>query len=404
VVSPPLNGETARLQLVLNGRDSLDTLRGKLARLEAGHQRNQRLYLDYLGAAATLVEDRARGEAGLRRVIAAADARPDATYAQLMRASAFDALVESAAAAGSASTVLALLSERLGAPRFERCVLGVASWNRLVVAAFDADGRSVLDAPRAIPEGAVMIPAAEAVSPAMRGRLARCPRIDVVAPGPYLGASRLLGDDVAWVYHTGQAGHTRQVGTPPPSRGPAAREVVISQVTPPESLHLPPLQPFVAGDGAEQLSGSRATPTSVLAAIKAASLVVIVAHGFTDASESSAASLILSPDARGDYLLTAAKVGSATLTGSPIVILAGCDAGRVQVSAEPWSLATSFLAAGARVVIAPTEPIPDAEAGKVFRSLVDRIRGGADPVEAIRAERRSRGAAAAWLSSIVVFE
>jgi len=402
-----LNGETARLQLVLRGRDSVDTLRGKLARLEAGNQPHQRLYLDYLGAAATLVEDRARGEAELRRVITAADARPDATYAALVRASAFDALVESAAAAGSASIVLALLSERLGAPRFERCVLGVASWSHLVVAAFDAGGKSVLDAPRDVPEGAVMIPAAKVVSPAMRARLASCPRIDVVAPGPYLGAPRLLGDDVAWVYHTGQAGRTGRTGRTgaPPPRDPAhRREVVVSQVTPPESLRLPSLQAFAPGDGAELLSGARATPTGVLAAIRTASLVVIVAHGFTDASEPSAASLILSPDAQGDYLLTAAKVRSATLTGSPVVILAGCDAGRVQVSAEPWSLATSFLAAGARVVIAPTEPIPDAGAGEVFRSLVERIRGGADPVEAINVERRSRGAAAAWLSSIVVFE
>jgi hypothetical protein len=87
-----------------------------------------------------------------------------------------------------------------------------------------------------------------------------------------------------------------------------------------------------------------------------------------------------------------------------VVILAGCDAGRVQLSAEPWSLATSFLEAGARVVIAPTDPIPDAGAGEVFRALVDRIRGGADPLEALIAERTARGGAASWLSNIVVFE
>jgi hypothetical protein len=179
---------------------------------------------------------------------------------------------------------------------------------------------------------------------------------------------------------------------------------VVSQVTPPDDLHLPALEPFSGARDAEVLSGTRATPASVLAAMTAASLVVIVAHGFTDASEPTAASLILSPDAQGDYLLTAAKVRSARLTGSPVVILAGCDAGRVQISADPWSLATSFLEAGARVVIAPTEPIPDASAGDVFRSLVERIRGGADPVDALVAERRARGSVATWLSGIVVFE
>jgi hypothetical protein len=129
-----------------------------------------------------------------------------------------------------------------------------------------------------------------------------------------------------------------------------------------------------------------------------------VAHGVTDAREPAAASLILSPDRDGDYLLTASKVSAARLEGAPIVVLAGCDAGRVAVSSEPWSLATSFLAAGARAVMAPTERIPDDEAGKAFESLIGRIRAGADPVEALQAERSNRGADAAWLSSMVIFE
>jgi hypothetical protein len=138
--------------------------------------------------------------------------------------------------------------------------------------------------------------------------------------------------------------------------------------------------------------------------MRTAGLIVIVAHGITDAREPSAASLILSPDREGDYLLTASKVSTARLDGAPIVILAGCDAGRVSVSAEPWSLATSFLAAGARAVMAPTEQIPDDEAGKAFESLVGRIRNGADPVEALQAERSDRGTDAAWLSSMIIFE
>jgi hypothetical protein len=114
--------------------------------------------------------------------------------------------------------------------------------------------------------------------------------------------------------------------------------------------------------------------------------------------------LILTPDAHGDYLLTAAKVRAARFSGAPVVVLAGCYAGRVQVSAEPWSLATSFIEAGARVVIAPTEPIPDASATRVFQSLVEQIRAGVDPVDAVVAERTAPGTAAAWLSSIVIFD
>lgn len=388
-----LNGETARLRLLLSGRDQLGTLRANLVRLESGHQDNQRLYLDFLGAAATLVEDRARGEAALRRVIATANADPAATYAPLMRASSFDVLVESAAQAGDAAAVVRLLAERLGTPRPDRCALGIASWNRLVVATLDREGRPALER-RDIPEGMVMIPPRDAVSPQMRAHLADCQRIDVLTAAPYFGAPRLLDDRAAWVYHA---------GAPRAPAGPASlHELVVSDVAPPDDLHLPPLQPFAGDPGAVVLSGARATPASVLAAMKTANLAVIVAHGSTATEEPTAAALALSPDAQGDYLLTASKVRSAVLAGAPVVVLAGCDAGRVQVSTEPWSLATSFLQAGARVVIAPTEPVPDAS--DVFRSLIERIRNGADPAQALVAERSSQGAAGDWLSSIVIFE
>jgi hypothetical protein len=388
-----LNGETARLQLVLNQRASLATLRAHLAQLAGKPSR--KLYLEYLGAAATLVDDRARGEQALRDAIAAATATPTASYAPLVRANAFDALVESVAASRDARAVLALLGERLTAPRFDRCVLGVASWNRLIVAALDAGGDPALEV-REIPGGDVMLPPAQVVSPGIRARLAGCRRVEVLAPAPYFGAPGLLDDRVAWAYHAGPARSPRV----PAER----RELVVSEVAPPEDLHLPMLQPFTGGAGAQVLSGASATPTGVLAAMHDATLAVIVAHGVTDANEPTAASLILSPDPHGGYLLTASKVRAATLTGAPVVILAGCDAGRVQLSAEPWSLATSFLEAGARVVIAPTDPIPDAGAGEVFRSLVDRIRGGAEPLDALIAERTARGGAASWLSNIVVFE
>jgi hypothetical protein len=389
-----LNGETARLRLLLSGRDHLETLRANIARLESSDQGQPRLYLDFLSAGANLVEDRPRGEAALRLVIEAASTYPIATYAPLVRASSLDLLVESNGQSGNATAVLGLLTERLGAPRLDRCVLGIASWNHLVVATLDGEGRLDLET-RDVPEGMVMIPPRDAVSPRMRAHLANCRRIDVLAAAPYFGAPGLLDDRAAWVYH---AGALRA-----PS-GPAPRhELVVSDVAPPDDLHLPPLQPFSGATGSEVLSGARATPANVLAAMKTASLAVIVAHGFT-AAEPTAAAMALSPDAEGDYLLTASKVRSAVLAGAPIVVLAGCDAGRVQVSAEPWSLATSFLEAGARVVIAPTEPIPDASANEVFRALIDRIRAGTDPAEALVTERSARGDTAPWLSNVVVFE
>jgi CHAT domain-containing protein len=156
-------------------------------------------------------------------------------------------------------------------------------------------------------------------------------------------------------------------------------------------------------DAQRPLRGAAATPDGVLRAIADAELVVINAHGITDANEPLAASLALSPDARGSYLLTADRVKQAKLAGAPVVILAACNAGRVQVSSEPWSLATSFLTAGARAVIAPTTEIPDDSANEVFRSIVQRMRSGRTPEQAVADERAARGDLP-WLASVVVFQ
>jgi len=86
------------------------------------------------------------------------------------------------------------------------------------------------------------------------------------------------------------------------------------------------------------------------------------------------------------------------------VILAACHAGRVQVSTEPWSLASSFLAAGARAVIAPTTEIPDDTANAVFESIVKRMQSGRSPEQAVAEEREVSGHRAPWLANVVVFQ
>jgi hypothetical protein len=144
----------------------------------------------------------------------------------------------------------------------------------------------------------------------------------------------------------------------------------------------------------------------VLGAVADAELVVINAHGITDANEPSAASLVLSPDPKlkGSYWLTADRVKKARLARSPVVILAACHAGRVQVSTEPWSLASSFLAAGARAVIAPTTEIPDQDANEVFESIIGRMQAGSSPEQAVAKEREERGGRSPWLANVVVFQ
>jgi hypothetical protein len=328
-------------------------------------------------------------------VIADANAAPGEPNALQVRASAYAALIELAAAAGDAENVLGLLAHRLGVAVPGGCLVGVAQWNRAVIAVRGADGAVAVQT-RDVPDGSIMLPAGDLIPGSLRARLVGCRRVEVMASGPYFGRAGILDSTLAWAYRTSSraTAGAPQIGS----------ELIVTDVRPPDDISLPPLKTFRGAPSATVLSRAHATPSATLDRMKTAGLIVIVAHGITDAREPSAASLILSPDRDGDYLLTASKVSATRLDGAPVVILAGCDAGRVAVSAEPWSLATSFLAAGARAVIAPTERIPDDEAGKAFEALVARIRSGEDPVEALQAERSNRGSEAAWLSSIIVFE
>jgi cellulose synthase operon protein C len=390
-----LNGETVRLRLALTGREDVAKLRDKVRVLEqeAEHRDSQTKYIRSLRAATIVGVDRQRGEAALHSVIADADQHPDEPYASHARSIAYSTLIEVAAQAREADNVIALLARRLKVEAPARCAVGITQWNRVVVAVRGNDGSSAIES-RGVPDGRLMVSPSELVPAALRQRLAACRRVDVLATGPYFGMASILGPDIPWVYksHSG-AGQAR-----------SDRELVITDVVPPEDTGLPELRSFRGSSAAVVLSGAKATPGAALDNMKTAGLIIIAAHGFTDTREPSAASLVLSPDDKGDYLLTAAKVSTAHLDNAPVVVLAGCEVGRVQVGAEPWSLATSFLAAGARAVIAPTEKIPDDEASVAFDSLVSRIRSGMEPVDALQAERADRGHQAAWLSSIVVFE
>jgi hypothetical protein len=390
-----VNGEAARLRLVATGHGDATTLQPKLDTLESATNKNVTSYVRYLRAAATTMTNPARGEAALRGVIADANAAPGEPNAPQARASAYATLIELAGAAGDADNVLALLAHRLGVAIPGGCLVGVAQWNRAVVAVRGADGAAVVQI-RDVPEGSIMLPPGELIAGSLQARLVGCHRVEVIASGPYFGRANLLGPTMAWAYKS-----SSKATAGPPQVG---SELIVTDVRPPDDVSLPALKSFRGAPSATVLSRARATPSATLDRMRTAGLIVIVAHGITDAREPSAASLILSPDRDGDYLLTASKVSAAHLDGSPVVVLAGCDAGRVAVSAEPWSLATSFLAAGARAVIAPTERIPDDEAGKAFESLVARVRSGVDPVDALQAERSDRGSDAAWLSSIIVFE
>lgn len=396
------NAETIRLRLLVHRPTAQRA--GELARRVRGIEEHwgkdlypeNRLYNEFLLARARFaLDDGAPALAALSDVIARAQVLSGEWAPRAIRAMGHAALAEHAARRGDAEGVLAALAARMGVQLDTGCTVGVSHDDRVTVVVRGATGRAAAEV-REVPEGQRVLAAPELLSRPMRERLAGCASIEVLATGPYFGAAGLLGPDLRWTYRS----------SPRRATGPLRfeRQVVVTDVEPPAELGLPPLRRMQLGPGARILEGKAATPAGVLDAIDDAELVVINAHGVTDANEPAAASLVLSPDAKGSYWLTADRVKQAKLAGAPVVILAACDAGRVQVSAEPWSLASSFLAAGARAVIAPTTEIADDTANAVFESIVQRMRAGKSPEQAVAEEREASGGRAPWLANVVVFQ
>ncbi|RKH25617.1 CHAT domain-containing protein, partial [Corallococcus sicarius] len=184
---------------------------------------------------------------------------------------------------------------------------------------------------------------------------------------------------------------------------------VVSDVEPPASLGLPRLMPWKGetGPGDVHLRGRAATPDSVLAEMEDATEVELHTHGLSGTGLSDAAFLALSPDAGGRYALTAGDLEGHTLRGSPVVLLAACDAnvGAWRYHAV-WSLPAALIQAGARAVVAPSTQVPDVEAGAFFQALLEALRRGVPPAQALRDTRARwlQQGSAKWVQDLVAFE
>ncbi len=395
------NAEEVRLRLIVQrpSADRVGELARSLQRIEASHPDLDpplRLYGAYLLARARLAAEGEPHVAALRDVLGRAQAFPDEGYPHTIRIGGHSALAEHAARRGAAAEALAAIAARMGVALEDGCAVGVNHGDRVTVVVRGADGGAEA-AVREVPEGRRVLDPQELIPAAARRRLAGCPRVDVLATGPYFGVPGLFGPELSWAYRSSPRRRTEPLRL--------AQQVVVTDVQAPPDLRLPALRRMELA-GARTLEGTMATPEAVLGAIADADLVVINAHGITNANEPSAASLVLSPDPKlkGSYWLTADRVKKARLARSPVVILAACHAGRVQVSTEPWSLASSFLSAGARAVIAPTTEIPDQDANEVFESIIARMQAGSSPEQAVAKEREERGGKSPWLANVVVFQ
>jgi cellulose synthase operon protein C len=118
--------------------------------------------------------------------------------------------------------------------------------------------------------------------------------------------------------------------------------------------------------------------------------------------------VMLSPEADGRYALTSAAIRRRPLHGRPTVILAACQAAKVATYRhEAWSLPASFIAAGARAVIASSGVIDDAGAGELFDDVRARIERGSSPAIALRDARTAYLAnhpTATWVRAVMVFQ
>ncbi|QSQ22863.1 CHAT domain-containing protein [Pyxidicoccus parkwayensis] len=347
--------------------------------------------------------DRKRGEELLQRSIALARELPgDNVDARKTRAYSYASLMLAAAKAGEFERALTLFGEELGGELPRKCMVAVTvDEERTLIVALGPDGqmRGHYDASRAAPLGEDV---RGLIPEAMVAPLRACEQVHVVARPPLHGRAGLLPADVAWSYYF------LRPTLPPPTFGPV-RRLVVADVTAPAALGLPSLN---AWDGAPQegttlLSGTDATPSRMLEAMESATEVEVHAHGLVNPNLSEASLLVLSPEEKGRYALTAGEVQVRRLREHPLVILAACKAAH----GAPWmherfSLPVAFIEAGARTVLAATVDVPDAEAGPFFNAVRERIRRGVNAAVALRDVRMEwlKRDPESWVRAVLVFD
>jgi len=405
--APPMttHGAFARAQLLVNGADpaAVAALRAELATLRAAavSANGSVAVLDHIEGRLILRSDRAEGERLLRRAIEAGRRAP-AWDTNARRASpySYSVLARDAARRGDYAGALALIAEESGAELAPTCALGIA---------LEGEVASIAVSPTGAVIGAVtplrdpQFDASELVPADQLRALSGCDAVAVYARPPVLGAPGLLPSNLAWSY--------RIRATPAPTPTPGGRRVVVGDAAPPPGLALPRLAPLPLQIDDEPntvvLRGAAATPGRLLALMPEATELELHAHGIVDVAVADAAFLALSPDASGRHALTARDVADSRLAPGAVVYLAACRAARTAgFFHESWSLASAFVTAGARAVVASPDAIPDTEASAVFAAIRARVQDGASVAAAVRDVRTSWSAPSgrAWLDRLVVFE
>lgn len=365
------------------------------------------VYARYIEGRFALDRERAQGQSLLERVIEDAQKLPRAdTLARESWTLSYSSLVTDAGRTGDYPRVLEMMAAQLGTSVPARCALAVAVHHeRAVVVARGPQGavEGHYEGSRQVPF--LRSPTSKLVPEKLRQVLRGCERVDVLAWAPVFGRTDLLPPDMAWSFRMGKTAQPRTTSN--------KRRLVVSSVEAPSLLQLPRLPAWTpstepGSTPPELLSGSEATPSRVLSRMSDATEIEIHAHGIADPALSDTSLVVLSPEGNGRYALTADVVRQQKLSGSPLVFLAACSAGRLATSTthEPFSLPAAFIDAGASAVLASTVDIPDA-AGRFFDGVRQRIHAGSPPAVALRDERQkwlARDSRNAWTQSVLLVE
>jgi hypothetical protein len=377
------------------------TFREALAAMRPRLTAGERLTATALEGRAVIATDRAQGRRLLEQVVEST-AGGGSLATEKPRLLAFRRLISDAAQARDLQRAITLIAGESNLDVPSGCLLALAEdMRRPIVISRGASG----DLAGGVGERTATVVPDDLVPAEHQARLAGCPEVAVLALPPYYGRSRLLPADIAWRHY---AGHE------PGARWTGERRLVVSDVTPPRDLELPTLPAWRPSEGSypyKHLQGPEATASQVQRAMQEADLVEFHVHGIFDPARNDDAFLVLSPDERGEALLTASAVRALSLPRNPFVVLAACNSALNSPSFPSYSgrlsLPAAFLAAGARGVVAATAPIPDLAARAFIAELERKLRAQSSAALALRevrvrwlAEHPSDG----WVRDVVLFQ
>ncbi len=138
--------------------------------------------------------------------------------------------------------------------------------------------------------------------------------------------------------------------------------------------------------GARLLAPAESTPQRIMSEARGARYLHLAAHGADYPAAPAFACLYFTPESGSDGRLFAHQVIRHGLQGIEVVTLSACESalGRADVSDNLRGLASSFLQAGARAVVAALWPVSAAASTAFFTAFYSALAQGNTPLDSFR--------------------